>query len=60
RSANRVRRLLAGLAADRARAVLLDASLAEMDALSDDVLRGKLDFEEASRRALALAAERET
>ena len=60
RSANRVRRLLAGLAADRARAVLLDGSLAEMDALSDDVLRGKLDFEEASRRALALAAERET
>ena len=59
RSANRVRRLLAGLAADRARAVLLDGNLTEMDALSDDVLRGKLDFEEASRRALALAAKRE-
>ncbi len=58
----RVRRLLAGIAAERVRERLLAGQadgLDGLDGLCEDVLKGELDFDEAARRALAMAAARD-
>ncbi|MEE8245886.1 MAG: methylmalonyl Co-A mutase-associated GTPase MeaB [Alphaproteobacteria bacterium] len=53
----RVRRLLATIAAERVRARVLDGAAADLDAISDQVLKGELDFDQAAARALDLAGE---
>ncbi len=50
----RIHRLLAGMAAEKARERLLASSDKALSALCDEVLVGKLSFEEAAARALAL------
>ena len=50
----RIRRLLAAIAAERARAGVLEAENPALDEICEQVLRGELDFNAAAARALAL------
>jgi len=50
----RVQRLLAGMAAEQARSRLTASSDRALAALCDEVLVGKLSFEDAAEQALAL------
>jgi LAO/AO transport system kinase len=52
----RIRRLLAGIAAERARSRLLAADSPALDEVCEAVLRGELDFETAAARGLELVA----